>query len=604
MTDSKVSTMEHAMSRLSLHNEGCWRRKISDVASETFTETVSKTLFEFWFNLPQTRIRIHNLTKGVEMSMCAHVENANKSPSLMSKSSWNSSSRMMSPPRSPPVGPKMGQTRFGGERLTSRNLTSQQPKISSTCSGVLTEIPRFYSSDRIRSKMLRTRRGRWRPVFSKRLSEEDTSLSHVEKIREAFRDGPVFQNDFVDIARDLWDIPTFVGPLLYRRMLSSASPLGSSKSVSMERAVTYWNQHMKPHSYAGRIFYILKEDANRNFLIASDFEPVMDEIISSHPGLEFLDQTPEFQEKYALTCIARIFYALDDSLRGRIYMKSWQRGDVAETFLALDKVDDVNEISEGGYFSYEHFYVIYCCFWELDADHDCIISKDEMLGYGNHCLTRRIVDRIFECPFHISGMRSSIPVCGEVDTMSYERFIYFFLAEKDKENPVSVRYWFRLLDIDGDGIVDLREMRWFYEEQVDRMESLGHEVVDFEDMVSQMSDLVAPKVSGHFTTQDLLRHGRNVSIFFDALFNLPAFLNFDNRDSFCGGGSLMQPTPWETFARSEYSRLAAEEEMREEEEEGSDVSADEEEEEDEIEGGLLGVFDDEDEDDRGRFFTK
>lgn len=47
------------------------------------------------------------------------------------------------------------------------------------------------------------------------------------------------------------------------------------------------------------------------------------------------------------------------------------------------------------YFSYEHFYVIYCRFWELDGDHDFLIDKENLIKYGNHALTYRIVDRIF-----------------------------------------------------------------------------------------------------------------------------------------------------------------------------------------------------------------
>lgn len=47
------------------------------------------------------------------------------------------------------------------------------------------------------------------------------------------------------------------------------------------------------------------------------------------------------------------------------------------------------------YFSYEHFYVIYCRFWELDTDHDFFIGKENLIKYGNHSLTYRIVDRIF-----------------------------------------------------------------------------------------------------------------------------------------------------------------------------------------------------------------
>ena len=36
------------------------------------------------------------------------------------------------------------------------------------------------------------------------------------------------------------------------------------------------------------------------------------------------------------------------------------------------------------YFSYEHFYVIYCKFWELDSDHDLLIDEKELLKHGNH----------------------------------------------------------------------------------------------------------------------------------------------------------------------------------------------------------------------------
>ena len=49
----------------------------------------------------------------------------------------------------------------------------------------------------------------------------------------------------------------------------------------------------------------------------------------------------------------------------------------SSSFLAairqLEETDDINSVTE--YFSYEHFYVIYCKFWELDRDHDLKISK-------------------------------------------------------------------------------------------------------------------------------------------------------------------------------------------------------------------------------------
>jgi hypothetical protein len=62
------------------------------------------------------------------------------------------------------------------------------------------------------------------------------------------------------------------------------------------------------------------------------------------------------------------------------------------------------------YFSYEHFYVIYCKFWELDSDHDFLIDKEDLLRYGNHALTYRAVDRVFaEAPRRfVSGVKGKM----------------------------------------------------------------------------------------------------------------------------------------------------------------------------------------------------
>ncbi len=35
------------------------------------------------------------------------------------------------------------------------------------------------------------------------------------------------------------------------------------------------------------------------------------------------------------------------------------------------------------FFSYEHFYVIYCKFWELDSDHDLEINKQDLSRHAD-----------------------------------------------------------------------------------------------------------------------------------------------------------------------------------------------------------------------------
>jgi len=53
-----------------------------------------------------------------------------------------------------------------------------------------------------------------------------------------------------------------------------------------------------------------------------------------------------------------------------------------QTIRRLESEDDINQITD--YFSYEHFYVIYCKFWELDRDHDLLISKEDLSRHNDH----------------------------------------------------------------------------------------------------------------------------------------------------------------------------------------------------------------------------
>lgn len=47
----------------------------------------------------------------------------------------------------------------------------------------------------------------------------------------------------------------------------------------------------------------------------------------------------------------------------------------------LEEEEEINQITE--YFSYAHFYVIYCKFWELDKDHDLIIGKEDLMRHND-----------------------------------------------------------------------------------------------------------------------------------------------------------------------------------------------------------------------------
>lgn len=71
-----------------------------------------------------------------------------------------------------------------------------------------------------------------------------------------------------------------------------------------------------------------------------------------------------------------------------------RRSDLLDALFALEREEDINRVPR--YFSYEHFYVVYCKFWELDTDHDFSLDRNDLARYNNCALTYQIVERIFE----------------------------------------------------------------------------------------------------------------------------------------------------------------------------------------------------------------
>lgn len=60
----------------------------------------------------------------------------------------------------------------------------------------------------------------------------------------------------------------------------------------------------------------------------------------------------------------------------------------------------------------------------------------------------------------------------------------------------STEYWFRCMDLDGDGALSMFELEFFYEEQAQRLEARAVEPLPFCDLACQVLDLVKPLQPG------------------------------------------------------------------------------------------------------------
>nr|GEY31043.1 serine/threonine protein phosphatase 2A regulatory subunit B''beta-like [Tanacetum cinerariifolium] len=286
-------------------------------------------------------------------------------------------------------------------------------------------------------------------------------------------------DEFKPVTKEICMLPSFFSSTLFKKI-----DVGNTGIVTRDAFVEFWvHGNMLTKDIATQIFTLLKQPDLR-YLTQEDFKPILRELLTTHPGLEFLQSTPEFQERYAETVIYRIFYYVNRAGNGRLTLRELKRGNLISAMLHADEEEDINKVLR--FFSYEHFYVIYCKFWELDTDHDFLIDKENLIRYGNHALTYRIVDRIF----------SQVPrkFTSEVEgKMGYEDFVYFILSEEDKSSEPSLEYWFKCIDLDGNGVLTRNELQFFYEEQLHRMECMAQEPVLFEDVLCQIVDMIKPQ---------------------------------------------------------------------------------------------------------------
>lgn len=393
----------------------------------------------------------------------------------------------------------------------------------------------------------------------KPVNKEETEkiLDKVSKEFSKLEGGKAFLNNFGPITK------VINLPLYWKSLLYVAAGGGKNGYVTFQMFSVMWKKVFSVcHDPASRFMKLLTihNPQGKDYVEESDFIPLVQDIVDTHPGLTFLQEAPEFHSRYVNTVIARIFYCVNRSWSGKITVTELRKSNFLSTLSLLEDEDDINQVMD--FFSYEHFYVIYCKFWELDKDHDLLIDKHDLSRHNDHAVNSRTIERIF------SGavMRGKTALEGK---MTYPQFCWFLLSEEDKRHPTSIEYWFRVMDLDGDGVISMYEMEYFYDEQMQKMEALGIEKLPFEDCLCQMLDLVRPRDNEKITLADL-KNCKLTHIFFDTFINLDKFLDHEQRDPFSNlrdmDSDIPEPSDWEKYAAEEYELLVAEEGANDQEE--------------------------------------
>ncbi|KAK3093581.1 hypothetical protein FSP39_017691, partial [Pinctada imbricata] len=224
-----------------------------------------------------------------------------------------------------------------------------------------------------------------------------------------------------------------------------------------------------------------------------------------------------FYSFYVCTAVRKFFFFLDPMRTGRIKIQDILACSFLDDLLELRDEELSKEMQESNWFSAPSALRVYGQYLNLDKDHNGMLSKEELARYGTGTLTEVFLDRVFqEC----------LTYEGEMD---YKTYLDFVLALENRREPQSLRYLFRILDVQHKGYLNVFSLNFFFRAIQEQMKLHGQEPVSFHDVKDEIFDMVKPKDPLHLTLQDLIQSGKGDTVV-SILIDLNDFWTYENRE--------------------------------------------------------------------------
>ncbi|GLV36278.1 Leukocyte-antigen-related-like [Carabus blaptoides fortunei] len=265
-----------------------------------------------------------------------------------------------------------------------------------------------------------------------------------------------------------------------------------------------------------RIGLSLYDVTGQGYLRETDLENYILELIPTLPQLEGLEKS--FHSFYVCTAVRKFLFFLDPLRTGRVRIQDILACSFLDDLLELRDEDLPKDLQEQNWFSAPSALRVYGQYLNLDRDHNGMLSKEELSGYGTGTLTGVFLDRVFqEC----------LTYDGEMD---YKTYLDFVLALENRQEPQSLHFLFKILDINSQGYLDAFTLNYFFRAIQEQMSSHGAEIVHFEDVKDEIFDMVKPADPARITLSDLLSCGQGDTMI-SILIEFHGFWAYENREA-------------------------------------------------------------------------
>jgi len=207
-----------------------------------------------------------------------------------------------------------------------------------------------------------------------------------------------------------------------------------------------------------RISLTCYDEIGQGYLREQDLENYVFEQIPSLPQLQGLEQ--DFYPYYVFTAVRKFMFFLDPMRKGKVSIRDIVASPILHQFNQLRQKQDSTQAQKAArkrdWFSSRSALEVYATYLQLDVDHNGMLSKSEFLKYGNGGLTEVFVDRVFQEYLMYKSKES-----GQLE-MDYKTFLDFVLAMDNRSTPQSLQYFWRVLDIQRVGYLNIYSLNFFF----------------------------------------------------------------------------------------------------------------------------------------------
>ncbi|XP_064549339.1 serine/threonine-protein phosphatase 2A regulatory subunit B'' subunit gamma-like [Drosophila montana] len=301
---------------------------------------------------------------------------------------------------------------------------------------------------------------------------------------------------------------------LFAQLLSDSPYLGSVEIISIFNFTI--RKVFLTQCRIGLSFY---DEVGQGYLREFDMENYILDLIPTLKQIRDKMQ-PAFEKFYVCTVVKRFYFFLDHLRTGRIRITDMLASGLINQLMELRDEPNPTESSkptQPNCFSMPAVLAVYGSYLNLDLDHNGLLSKQELAGYGSGTLTSIFLDRVFE-------------ECHTYDgEMDYKTFLDFVLALENRQTSSAMHYLFRMLDVQHTGYLSMQTLHYFFKGIEEQLVVLNGEPIRFEDFNNEIFDMVKPKDPCKITLQDLNNCGQAETVV-SILIEFHKFWAYENRD--------------------------------------------------------------------------